>query len=71
MAQFPDMGVSSSWLSEETEIELNKEIVLNIYVGNSKNSLSIGNLEDFREINCEAGVAFTVTFSDKTMDEIE
>lgn len=53
-------------LTNPTNIEINKEITLWANLGTSKNALSSS--ENFREVDCDAGVAVTITFSDKNID---
>ena len=56
---------ASTRLNSSTEIALNTEIPLWIKIGNNENGISIS--KDFRDSNCTAGVAVTVTFSDKVL----
>lgn len=51
-------------LSNPTPIKLNEEILLSITLGTNSNSYSIGSKENFRDYECEEGIAVTVTFSD-------
>lgn len=53
-------------LTNPTNIEINKEITLWANLGTSKNALSSS--ENFREVDCDAGIAVTITFSDKNID---
>lgn len=53
-------------LTNPTNIEIDKEITLWANLGTSKNALSSS--ENFREVDCDAGVAVTITFSDKNID---
>lgn len=56
-------------LSSPTAIKLNHEIPVWVKIGTDKDTMAINDIsEDFREYYCTAGVAFTVTFSDKDVD---
>lgn len=57
---------ASTSLSESTEIVLNTEIPLWVKIGNNEDTISIS--KDFRDSICTAGVAVTVTFSDKAVE---
>jgi len=73
---FPKVGtdfslstaIASNKISQNTSIVLNKEIPLFVKVGTDKNRLKADIMGDFRNIDCNAGVAISVTFSDKTAD---
>lgn len=56
-------SISSRRITSPTPIVLNEEIPLWVKLGTDKNSLSVR--DNFREADCNAGIAFTVTFSDK------
>lgn len=58
-------SIASTRLINPTSIELNKEIPLWVKLGTDKHGISIGEIHDFRNSDCNAGVAVTVTFSDK------
>lgn len=60
--------VVSSQLSSPTQITLNKEITLWSKLGTEKDSLSTRGNNDFRKTDCDAGIAITVTYSDKVVD---
>lgn len=53
-------------LTHPTNIEIGKEITLWVNLGTTKNFLSSS--ENFREADCNVGVAVTITFSDKSID---
>ena len=54
--------IGTSKLAQETEIIPEQEIALWVKAGTEKNALSMV-LEDFRSLDCESGLAVTVTFS--------
>lgn len=56
---------TSNRLSNSTDIVLNTEMPLWVKIGNSESRISID--KDFRNSNCTAGIAVTVTFSDKVL----
>lgn len=64
-----DFSVSTSVLSKKitnpVPIECNKEIPLWVKIGTDKHGISLGEAYDFRNADCNSGVAITVTFSDK------
>lgn len=64
-----DFSVSTSILSKKitnpVPIELNIEIPLWVKIGTDKHGISLGEAYDFRNADCNSGVALTVTFSDK------
>lgn len=53
-------------ITNPTSIEMDKEITLWANLGTNKNFLSSS--ENFRDSDCTAGVAVTITFSDKSID---
>jgi len=61
-------SIASTRLTNPTSIELNKEIPLWVKIGTDKHGISIGEIHDFRNSDCNAGVAITVTFYDKELD---
>lgn len=62
--RFPDgMMVGSSWLSEKTKIEPGIPVTLYVKLGTRGNTLRMGLLSDFREADCDAGMAIQITFS--------
>lgn len=62
------MMVGTGRLSDSTEIMLDEEIVLLVKLGTDKNSLAIGPLEKFRDADCSAGLAITLTFSGEGLE---
>lgn len=63
------MGIGSSRIDREIPIELNKEIPILVKVGTSSNRMKVLNItEDFREIECNAGIAVTLTVSDEVVE---
>lgn len=62
--RFPDgMMLGSSWLSEKTKIEPEIPVTLYVKLGTRGNTLRMGLLSDFREADCDAGMAIQITFS--------
>lgn len=57
----------SSQLSDPTNIELNKEIPLFVKLGTDKNAIRTTST-DFRNSDCNAGVAITITLTDKELN---
>lgn len=57
--------VVQSRLDNREPIVLNKEIILWVKLGTDNSSISSGVGQDFREADCNAGMAVTITFSDK------
>lgn len=56
----------STRLQQPTKIALNTEIPLWVKIGNNDDRISID--DNFRDSNCTAGIAVTITFSDKTLE---
>lgn len=50
-------------ITNPTNFIIGEEIPLWVKIGNNENAISI--FDNFRSSNCTAGIAFTVTFSDK------
>lgn len=63
--------VSNSRLHSPTKIEKNKEIPLWVRLGADKNSMSTDIMDDFRQADCNTGVAVTITFFDGNIDNRE
>ena len=59
----------STRLEAVTPIEPEKEIALWVIQGTDQDSLALGNLDDFRSAECEAGTAVTITFSQQESNE--
>ena len=56
-------------MQASTPIELNKELLLSLRVGNETSSIRTLSISDnFREYPCNAGVAVTLTVSDEIVD---
>lgn len=55
----------SNKVTNPTDIIVGEEIPLWVKIGNTQNGISIPT--DFRSSNCTAGIAFTVTFSNKEL----
>lgn len=60
-------SVASNRISKPTPIVLNEEIPLWVKLGTDKNSMETGSASDFRNFDGNAGIAVTITFSDKKM----
>lgn len=60
--------VSASRLSSPTRIELNREIPLWVKWGTNSNTLKTEGPENFRDVDCETGLAVTITFSDQAAE---
>ena len=67
---FDESTAKISWkLNHEQPIELNKEIPLWVLIGSNATSFQVSAIEkDFREIDCTAGIAITITVSDEIME---
>lgn len=63
-------SVTSIRIQSTTPIHLNEEIPLWVKLGTDKNSLKSAEamLEDFRDAECDSGIAITLTFSDKSVE---
>lgn len=60
------MGISRIRIDGETPIELNKEIPILVKIGTDKDYMKTYDIsEDFREYECNAGIAITLTISDQ------
>lgn len=60
------MGISRIRIDGETPIELNKEIPIIVKFGTDKDYMKVYDIsEDFREYECNAGIAITLTVSDQ------
>ncbi len=59
------VGISNLKIETEFPVELNQEIPIFIKYGMETNSIKIFDItKDFRNIECDAGIAFTLTVSD-------
>ena len=56
-------STGGSRLETVTAIEPDKEMVLWAMFGSNAPAMSLGNLDDFRTTECDAGLAATITFS--------
>ena len=54
-----------SRLNEKHEIKLNEEVVLWYIIGSNSTSFTLSDNIDFRDYECETGIAITLTVSDK------
>lgn len=60
------MGISRIRIDGETPIELNKEIPIVVKFGTDKDYMKVYDIsEDFREYECNEGIAITLTVSDQ------
>lgn len=56
------MGIGYSKIDREIPIELDKEIPICVKIGTSSNRMEVLDItEDFRKIECDAGIAVTIT----------
>lgn len=56
-------------LSNEIPLELNKETTIFVKTGTDKNTIEpTNNMDDFRDSDCNTGIAITVTVSDKILE---
>ena len=63
------MGIGYSKIDREIPIELNKEIPICVKIGTSSNRMEVLDItEDFRKIECDAGIAVTITVSDEIVE---
>ena len=63
------MGIGYSKIDREIPIELNKEIPICVRIGTSSNRMEVLDItEDFRKIECDAGIAVTITVSDEIVE---
>ncbi|MDD4844813.1 MAG: hypothetical protein PHU31_10890 [Anaerotignum sp.] len=65
---FFDSNVATTHISNPTPISLNEEIPLWIKFGMDKSGKLIRISDDFKKLDCNGGVAVTVTFSDKEVE---
>ena len=62
-------GIGGTRIGQETPIELNKEIPIWVKIGTTTNSLQVMDITgDFRNAECNAGIAVTLTASDKVVE---
>ena len=63
------MGIGGTKIDRETPIELNKEIPIWFKIGTITNSMKAMDItDDFRNAECDAGIAITLTASDKIVE---
>ncbi len=63
------MGIGGARVDREIPIELNKEIPIWVMIGTKDGSMEVMDItEDFRNSECNAGVAVTLTISDKVVE---
>ena len=58
-------GWGAYQLSDTTENRVNEEIPLWVKIGDDGNGVSVS--KNFREVDCQAGIAATITFSDEEL----
>lgn len=62
-------GVGGTRIDREVPIVLNKEIPLWVKIGTTANSMRVTDVtDDFRNAECNAGIAVTLTVSDVEVD---
>ena len=65
----PSMGIGTARIDREIPIELNKEIPIWVKIGTTSNRLDVLDItEDFRNAECDAGIAVTLTVSEKSVE---
>ena len=63
------MGIGGTKIDRETPIELNKEIPIWFKIGTIINSMKVMDItDDFRNAECDAGIAITLTAYDKIVE---
>ena len=63
-------GIGGTKIDREIPIELNKEIPVWVKIGTTSNSMEVMDItDDFRNAECNAGIAITLTASDKKVAE--
>ena len=61
-------GIGGTRIGQQTPIELNKEIPIWVKIGTMANSMRVMDItDDFRNAECNAGIAVTLTASDKVV----
>ena len=61
-------GIGGTRIGKQTPIELNKEIPIWVKIGTMANSMRVMDItDDFRNAECNAGIAVTLTASDKVV----
>lgn len=62
-------AIGGSKIDKVTTLELNKETPIWVKIGTDKNSMRVMDMtEDFRNTECNAGIAITLTISDKVVE---
>ena len=62
-------GIGGTRIGQQTPIELNKEIPIWVKTGTMANSMQVMDItDDFRNVECNAGIAVTLTASDKVVE---
>ena len=62
-------GIGGTRIGQQTPIELNKEIPIWVKTGTMANSMRVMDItDDFRNAECNAGIAVTLTASDKVVE---
>lgn len=63
------MGIIGSRVEGETKLVLNEETPILMKIGSKSGSIENYNItEDFRTIDCDAGVVVTLTVSDEVLE---
>ncbi len=63
------ISTASQRITEPTQIILNEEIPMWVIWGTNKNSIEVSDASDFRNLDCTKGIAITITFSDKEINQ--
>ena len=62
-------GIGGTRIDREIPIELNKEMPIWIKIGTTKNNMKVMDItDDFRNADCNAGIAITLTVSDEVVE---
>ena len=63
------LGIAGTKIDGETPIELNRELPIWVKVGTTSNQMEVLDItQDFREMECNAGIAVTLTLSDEIVE---
>ena len=62
------LGIAGTKIDGKTQIELNRELPIWVKVGTTSNQMEVLDItQDFREMECNAGIAVTLTLSDEVV----
>ena len=63
------LGIAGTKIDGKTPIELNRELPIWVKVGTTSNQMEVLDItQDFREMECNAGIAVTLTLSDEVVE---